>query len=580
VPARIGPLGDAFPAADRPDPAGVVALDRPAIRAAARKTLGHRVLLPGQAEAVQAITAGRDTLALLPTGGGKSAVYQLAGVTIDGPTVVVSPLIALQQDQLASLVGLGLAAAAVNSTRPTRERSATVDAFARGEVEFLLVGPELLTDPSVLDRLTDARPSLFVVDEAHCVAEWGRDFRPEYRRLGVVAEALGRPPILALTATASPLLRSEIVDRLGLRDPVVVARGFDRPNIELNVEMHADPATKQRALVEAVRTAAPPGIVYAATRAAATELARALAAAGVDAEAYHAGLPARRRTAIQDRFMGSSDAVIVATIAFGMGVDKPDVRFVYHLDVAESLDAYHQEIGRAGRDGEPAEARLFYRPEDLGLRRFQSAPPRFDEADVRAVLGALRRARAAVDVPGLARLARRSRRRTDAIVGRLEDAVAVRLDAAGMIALIPDTENPVPAEVVAAQERRRAVEKSRVDMIRGYAEASGCRRAFLLGYFGEAFEPPCGRCDRCRASADEVTTRPPPAAESVPFAVNDRVRHAAFGAGVVTGVEPDRLIVAFHDAGYRTIAASAAADHVLVREPPDTAPPTDLPATA
>ena len=547
----------------------MVALDRPAVRAAARKTLGHRVLLPGQAEAVQAITAGRDTLALLPTGGGKSAVYQLAGVTIDGPTVVVSPLIALQQDQLASLEALGLTAAAINSTRSASDRAASLRAFAAGGLEFLLVAPESLTDPSVLDLLGDARPSLFVVDEAHCVAEWGSDFRPEYRRLGVVAEALGRPPILALTATASPLLRNEIVDRLGLRDPAVVARGFDRPNIDLVVDTHPDPVAKRAALVEAVRAAPRPGIVYAATRAAAVEVAEALVKAGVAAEAYHAGLAARRRTAIQEWFMSASDAVIVATIAFGMGVDKPDVRFVYHVDVAESLDAYHQEIGRAGRNGEPAEARLFYRAQDLGLRRFQSAPPTFDEGDVRAVLRALRRARASVDVAGLATLAGRSRRRTDAIVGRLEDAGAVRVEAVGAVTTIDDAGGPPPADIVAAQERRRAVERSRVEMIRGYAEAPGCRRAFLLGYFGEPFQPPCGRCDRCRALAADQPAPSAGAAEPTvsPFAVNDRVHHARFGAGTVTGVEPDRVTVAFDGAGYHTIAASAAEEGILVAEP-------------
>jgi ATP-dependent DNA helicase RecQ len=557
------------------DPAAVVALDRPAVRAAARKTLGHRVLLPGQAEAVEAITAGRDTLALLPTGGGKSAVYQLAGVTIDGPTIVVSPLIALQQDQLASLEGLGLSAAAINSTRPASERAATLDAFARGTVEFLLVAPESLTDPSVLDRLAEARPSLFVVDEAHCVAEWGSDFRPEYRRLGAVAEALGRPPILALTATASPLLRSEIVERLGLRDPAMIARGFDRPNINLVVETHADPGAKRAALVDAVQAATRPGIVYAATRAGAVGIARALAEVGVDADAYHAGLAARRRMAIQERFMASPDAVIVATIAFGMGVDKPDVRFVYHLDVSESLDAYHQEIGRAGRDGEAADARLFYRAEDLGLRRFQAAPARFDEADVHAVMRALRRSRHAVDADALAALAGRSRRRTDGIIARLEELGTVRVVADGTVAKVDAVADPPAAEAVAAQERRRAVERSRVEMVRGYAETPDCRRAFLLGYFGEPFAPPCGRCDRCRLVAagrgTDAERRPrrdrPASRPAGRFAVNDRVRHATFGAGIVTGVAPDRVTIAFDDAGYHTIASSAAEQGLLVAEP-------------
>ncbi|HEY3523897.1 MAG TPA: RecQ family ATP-dependent DNA helicase, partial [Candidatus Limnocylindrales bacterium] len=343
---------------------------RAEIRAAARNALGHEHLRPGQAEAVAAIASGRDTIAILPTGGGKSAVYQLAGLEIDGPTIVVSPLIALQHDQVGALHDLGIAAASLSSAIPESDRRTALDAFDRGDLEFLLLAPEQLAVAETLERLRGSHPSLFVVDEAHCISEWGPDFRPEYARLGEAVEALGRPPVLALTATASPAVRDEIVERLALRDPAIVARGFDRPNIALVVETYADMVAKRRALVERTVDAAAggaTGLVYTATRRSAEEAAAALAEAGVAAAPYHAGMGSRRRTEVQDAFMAGGTKVVVATIAFGMGVDKPDVRFVHHLDASDSLDAYHQEIGRAGRDGEPARAVLFFRADDLGL---------------------------------------------------------------------------------------------------------------------------------------------------------------------------------------------------------------------
>jgi ATP-dependent DNA helicase RecQ len=382
------------------------------VRRRAREILGHRTLLPGQSDAVRAIVAGKDTLVLLPTGGGKSAIYQLAGLERAGSTIVVSPLLALQQDQLDGLRELDLPARALNSTLSASEREETLSEFERGDIEFLLLAPEQLASPDVLERLCRAEPSLLVVDEAHCVSEWGHDFRPEYRRLGAVRDALGGPPILALTATASPAVRDDICRWLGMDQAVVVARGFDRPELILSVTLRGEERTKRDGLLDWVATEAQkPGIVYAATRRAAEELAALLEERGLRCAAYHAGQPHRDREQTLDRFMANEIDVVVATIAFGMGVDKPNVRFVAHYDPSDSIEAYHQEIGRAGRDGVEADARLFFNPADLGLRRFQSVPPALSVDDVQRVIRALREG--ALEFAEIAASTRKTRSRVE-----------------------------------------------------------------------------------------------------------------------------------------------------------------------
>ena len=354
------------------------------IRALARERLGFERLRPGQLRAMEAVVGGRDALAVLPTGAGKSAIYELAGLLRTGPTLIVTPLIALENDQRAHLESAGLSATVLNSRLSGRARAAAL-ATSRRPDEFVFVSPEELANAEVGETLRHARPGLFVVDEAHLISQWGQDFRPDYLRLGVQADALGAPVRLALTATAAPPVRAEIVRRLGLRDPEVVIGGFDRANIELSVQRAATAAEKQHRLEASASELAGPGIVYAATRSGAEVAMDHLAAAGHRVTLYHAGLSTSDRRRAMEAFLDGSARIIAATVAFGMGIDKPDVRWVVHADVPSSLDAYYQEFGRAGRDGAPAHARLLYRPSDMAMARRLSRPKR---ASVRACSGA------------------------------------------------------------------------------------------------------------------------------------------------------------------------------------------------
>ena len=339
-----------------------------AARAVLRETFGYAAFRDAQEEVVDHVVAGGDALVLMPTGGGKSLCYQIPSLVRRGTGVVVSPLIALMQDQVAALTQLGVRAAFLNSTLDANAARATERALLAGDLDMLYVAPERLTTPRCLELLDRARIALFAIDEAHCVSQWGHDFRPEYLQLSLLHERYPQIPRIALTATADPQTRTEIVARLGLSDARIFVSSFDRPNIRYAI-VDKDDARDQ--LLRFVRDehADEAGIVYCLSRRKVDETAAWLAGKGVRALPYHAGMDTATRTEHQARFQRDEGLVMVATIAFGMGIDKPDVRFVAHLDLPKSIEGYYQETGRAGRDGAPADAWMAYGLADVVQQR-------------------------------------------------------------------------------------------------------------------------------------------------------------------------------------------------------------------
>ena len=535
------------------------------ITTTAREVFGWHQLRPGQQEAITALTDGRDVLVVMPTGAGKSAIYQVAGAVLGGPVIVISPLIALQRDQRESLLQLdsaefsGSGVVALNSSLTAAERESALRRLDIGRIDFLFLAPEQLSNRDLLERLARARPRLVVVDEAHCVVSWGHDFRPDYLLLGDAIDRIGAPPVAALTATAAPPVRAEIAERLRLREPAVCVSGFDRPNLGLAVKTFVDRQAQVQSVVDTAASLSGSGIVYTAKRKDTHELVEALTTAGRSATAYHAGLPGPERSRAQDAFLAGEVDIVVATSAFGMGIDKPDVRFVLHAAIPESIDAYYQEIGRAGRDGDAAEVVLFYRQADLGLKRFftSGGPGRGTLELVYATAAA---AQQPISVAEIAERSGLNRRRVQRAVALLAEVQAVDTVTDGTVRASGERVASAVDRAVRIVEQRKAFESSRLEMMRNYAETTDCRRTVLLSYFGEAVAGLCGHCDNCA----DGTAADVPADLETPFAVGDQVTHPEFGSGTVMRLEQDRLVVLFQDVGYRTLSVPAVTEHGLL----------------
>ncbi len=592
----------------------MLALKRDALEEAAYRYFGHEELRPGQREVLECLLAGKDVLAVFHTGAGKSLTYQLAAMLMEGTAIVVSPLIALMRDQVLDLQSRGIkGVAAINSTLTEQEVDEQLEDLLQGDAKLLYVTPERCANPEFLKHLKKTKVCMVVVDEAHCISEWGYDFRPAYLMLDKVIEATGRPPVLALTATATPQVRLDIQSNLGLTDPSIIIHGFDRPNLTFSVlsastdrekdwqllklfgkapSGQSDPigttykqdfldtldpeiASKLQSLDTKLEGS---GLVYVATTAEAKRVSELLNEVGIKSGYYHGQLKKSERDRVQQDWMDEITPVVVATTAFGMGINKRNLRYVVHYDLPASLEAYYQEAGRAGRDDIPSRAVLIYDPRDRNIQSFFIGGSVPSESNLRDLWDEIRktlRAKERADGEKVRSLTIGEVAKIRNLpISRIRPLVAALGQAGGVAALAGNGDN---GDVVTFRkthvmgrrllldmkklQARKQYEQSRLDMMLRYASTRDCRRKLLLGYFGEAYERDnCGACDNCIKTLAELNKRfttilqPAVPVPLVPFRSGDMVTHRKWGGGMVQTIEGDTVTVHFPDVGYKTLA--------------------------
>ncbi len=534
------------------------------LRAALQEKFGFSAFYPGQEEVVSRVLQRQDTLAILATGAGKSLTYQLPALLLEGTTIVVSPLIALMKDQLDMLRERGITdVVALNSTLSDEQEARARERIRSGTVRIVYTTPEKLEDDGFLKLLQSIRVPLFVVDEAHCISQWGHDFRPAYLALGGVIAKLGHPTVLALTATATPSVREDILHQLGIDAVKPIVRGFDRPNliyVARKADKEADKLKILTALFAGDEALDGTGIIYTATIKNALEVQHFLThELAIPAAVYHSKLHKEDRTSVHNLFMDEAIRAVVATNAFGLGIDKPNIRFVIHYDLPGSLEAYTQEAGRAGRDGLPSRCILIYRMSDTRVQNYFLTGKYPDVEEVQRVFGTIEvfcDQVAGVSMIDLRKILQLPLTKLKVILALLKKSGYIEHVGRSAYGLTEAVRKHRDLMLnLANYETKKSYDQSKLAMMLQYAETTSCRRRFILNYFGEDFNAlNCGACDVCLRALHRGT-----GTQGVTggFKIADVVSHSKFGIGTVERAERDLVTVLFPSVGYKTLLASA-----------------------